>query len=253
MVRQKQEITIEEPLIKPLDARKKRIFSYILLGLSIAILPIASKYLNLPELLRDVLERIESLGYWGPISFIIIYNLATILFIPGSILTLGGGVIYGVLWGSIYVLIAATIGAIVAFTIGRYLSRDWVAEQMARHPKFKAIEEAVTHSGFKIVLLTRLCPIFPFNLLNYAFGVTQVSLKDYILGSIGMVPGTVMYVYLGDLVGDLKTIDTPDMMSANPQTETMKWIINVVTVVTTIAVTIYSAKIARQALEQEVK
>jgi uncharacterized membrane protein YdjX (TVP38/TMEM64 family) len=244
---------LKNPLIKTLEARKKTVFSYILLVLLVFVLVIASKYLNLGEILRDILERIESLGYWGPISFIIIYNLATILFIPGSILTLGGGVIYGALWGSIYVLIAATIGAIAAFAIGRYLSRNWVAQQMARHPKFKAIEEAVTHSGFKIVLLTRLCPIFPFNLLNYAFGVTQVSLKDYILGSIGMVPGTVMYVYLGDLVGDLKTIDTPDMMSVNPQTETMKWIINIVTLVTTIAVTIYLAKIARQALEEEVK
>jgi uncharacterized membrane protein YdjX (TVP38/TMEM64 family) len=232
--------------------RKKRVFTYILMGLLVVILVIATKYLNITEILRILLRWVDSLGYWGPIAFILIYNLATILFIPGSILTLGGGVIYGVVWGSVYVLISATIGAIAAFAIGRYLSRDWVAQQMTQHPKFKAIEEAVARSGVKIVLLTRLCPIFPFNLLNYAFGVTQVSLKDYIIGSLGMVPGTVMYVYLGSIVGDIAMLDTPDMMSTNPQTEMMKWVINIISVVTAIAVTIYLAKIARQSLEEEV-
>ncbi|PSB03097.1 TVP38/TMEM64 family protein [Merismopedia glauca] len=244
---------LKEPVINRLDARKKRIISYIMMGFSLAILIISAKYLNLPEILRNLLRWVDSLGNWGPIAFIIIYNLATILFIPGSILTLGGGVIYGVLWGSIYVSISAIIGAIVAFTIGRYISRDWVAKQMAQHPKFKAIEEAVSRSGIKIVLLTRLCPIFPFNLLNYAFGVTQVSLRDYVLGSLGMIPGTVMYVYLGSIVGDLAMLDTPGMMSTNPQTEMMKWVINIISVAMTIAVTVYLAKIARQALEQEVK
>jgi uncharacterized membrane protein YdjX (TVP38/TMEM64 family) len=240
-------------VIKRGDERQKKIIKYILFGFLLAILIAAAKYFDIQEILRNLLVWINSLGNWGPIAFIVIYNLATVFFIPASLLTLGGGVIFGVTCGSLYTFVSAIIGATIAFAIGRYLSRDWVIEQMAHHPKFKAIEEAVTRSGFKIVLLTRLCPIFPFNLLNYAFGVTQVSLKDYILGSVGMIPGTIMYVYLGSIVGDLAMINSPEMMSMNSQTESIKWIINIASILTTIAVTIYLTKIARQALQQEVK
>jgi uncharacterized membrane protein YdjX (TVP38/TMEM64 family) len=122
-------------------------------------------------------------GSVGIIAFVVIYNLATVLFIPGSLLTLGGGALYGVVWGSVYVVIAATLGATIAFLIGRYYARGWVAKQMQGHPKFQAIDQAVAKEGVKIVLLTRLSPVFPFNLLNYAFGVTCVSLKDYVIGT----------------------------------------------------------------------
>ncbi len=115
------------------------------------------------------------------IAFIAIYNLATLLFVPGSLLTVKGGCLFGIVWGSVYVLIAATLGAIWAFLLGRYLSRDWVCQKIGKNSQFQAIDRAVMQEGWKIVLLTRLSPIFPFNLLNYAFGVTQVSLKDYIL------------------------------------------------------------------------
>jgi uncharacterized membrane protein YdjX (TVP38/TMEM64 family) len=156
---------------------------------------------------------VKSLGLFGPIAFMIIYNLATLLFIPGSLLTLKGGCLFGVFWGSVYVLIAALLGATFAFIVGRYLSRDWVCRQMEKNPKFKAIDRAVAKEGWKIVLLTRLSPLFPFNLLNYAFGVTQVSLKDYVLGSLGIIPGTVMYVYLGSLAGDLATMNISNQPS----------------------------------------
>ena len=113
---------------------------------------------------------------------IVTYNLATVLFIPGSVLALGGGVLFGWWWGSVYVFVAATLGATFAFSIGRYLSRDRVIKSMEAHPKFKAVDRAVSQEGFKIVFLTRLCPLFLFNLLNYALGITQVYLKDYVLG-----------------------------------------------------------------------
>jgi uncharacterized membrane protein YdjX (TVP38/TMEM64 family) len=141
-----------------------------------------TKHFNVQEFLQTSIIWINSLGALGPIAFIVVYNLATLLFIPGSILTLKGGCLFGLFWGSIYVLIAAIIGATLAFLIGRYLSRDWVSQQIEKHPKFKALDLAVATEGWKIVLLTRLSPLFPFNLLNYAFGVTQVSLRDYILG-----------------------------------------------------------------------
>lgn len=94
------------------------------------------------------------------------------LFVPGSLLTIKGGCLFGIFWGSVYVLIAATLGAIGAFLLGRYLSRDWVCRKLGKNPKFQAIDRAVAQEGWKIVLLTRLSPVFPFNLLNYAFGVT---------------------------------------------------------------------------------
>ncbi|HAA31457.1 MAG TPA: TVP38/TMEM64 family protein, partial [Cyanobacteria bacterium UBA8553] len=140
---------------------------------------------NLQELLRNALQWIENLGQKGAIAFILIYIVATIAFLPGSILTLGAGAIFGVVLGSIYVFIGATLGATAAFLIGRYLVRDWISKKIESNNNFKAIDEAVGQEGFKIVLMTRLSPVFPFNLLNYAFGVTGVSLRDYFFGCIG--------------------------------------------------------------------
>lgn len=223
----------------------------LLLTCLVATLIIASQYLNIQQILHTLVLQVNSLGYLGPIAFIAIYNLATLLFIPGSILTLKGGCLFGVFWGSIYVIIAATIGATLAFLIGRYLSRDWVVQKLDKHPKFKAIDLAVAKEGWKIVLLTRLSPIFPFNLLNYAFGVTQVSLKDYILGSIGIIPGTVMYVYIGSLASNIAMLNTPHQPS-NPQAQIGEWVIQVMGFIATVVVTIYVTKVAQKTLKESV-
>ena len=223
-------------------------------AVAIAALIIGAKQLNLHEVIQTALQNaliwVKDLGTLGVFAYILIYNLATVLFIPGSLLTLGGGAIYGVFWGTVYVFIAATFGATFAFLIGRYVAQQWVNRQIETHSSFKAIEEAVAKEGFKIVLLTRLSPIFPFNLLNYAFGVTQVSLKDYVLGSIGMLPGTLLYVYVGSLAGDLAAIGTKQNLS--PQAEIAQWVIRIVGLVATLAVTIYITRIARNALAQSV-
>jgi uncharacterized membrane protein YdjX (TVP38/TMEM64 family) len=211
----------------------------------------AAKHFNVQEVLQNSVIWVQSLGALGPIAYMIIYNLATLLFIPGSLLTLKGGCLFGVFWGSIYVLIAAIVGATFAFLIGRYLSRDWVSRQMDKHPKFKAIDLAVAKEGWKIVLLTRLSPVFPFNLLNYAFGVTQVSLKDYILGSFGIVPGTIMYVYIGSLVGNLAMTNIAHQ-PATPETQMWQWIMQLLGLIATVAVTIYITKVAQKALAKSV-
>lgn len=203
---------------------------------------------NPQELLREALKWINSLGYIGGIAFMLIYTIATVAFLPGSILTLGAGVVFGVVVGTIYVFIGATLGSIAAFLVGRYLARSWVAQKIAGNAKFTAIDRAVAHEGFKIVLLTRLSPIFPFNLLNYAFGITGVSLKDYALASIGMFPGTVMYVYIGSLAGDLARIGG-DSQTTEP---TLQWIIRIVGFIATVAVTIYVTRIAQKALAEKV-
>ena len=192
----------------------------------------------------DILNWIESLGYIGGIAFIAIYILATIAFLPASILTLGAGAVFGVVWGSLYVFVGSTLGAIAAFLIGRYLARDWISNKIAGNQKFAAIDQAVAHSGFKIVLLTRLSPLFPFNLLNYAFGITGVGLKDYTIASIGMLPATVMYVYIGSLAGDIARIGS-DNQSPDP---TFQWAIRIIGLIATIAVTLYVTNIARKAI-----
>lgn len=200
------------------------------------------------DLLRNALQWIESLGIVGGIAFIVIYIVATVAFLPGSILTLGAGVVFGVVLGAVYVFIGATLGAIAAFLVGRYLARGWISKKIEGNQKFAAIDKAVAKEGFKIVLLTRLSPVFPFNLLNYAFGITGVSLKDYALGSVGMIPGTVMYVYIGSLAGDLARIGT----ESQPTNPTIQWAIRIIGFIATVAVTVYVTRIARQALAEKV-
>ena len=157
-------------------------------------------FLDVQELFQVALAWISDLGPWGPVFFIVFYILATVLFLPGLIPTMAAGVLFGVIRGTLLVSISSISGATLAFLIGRYLAREWVAAMIRGNQKFEAIDAAVAEEGWKIVGLTRLSPVFPFNLLNYAFGLTQVSLKDYFLASwIGMLPGTVMYVYIGSL------------------------------------------------------
>ncbi len=159
---------------------------------------------NLPAVLTTWLEYIQSLGTAGIIAFILLYILATVAFLPGSILTLGAGFVFGFLQAVVYVSIASTLGATAAFLLGRGLFRREISLRTGENPKFKAIDMAVAQEGWKIVMLTRLSPVFPFNLINYAYGLTAVSPRAYILASwIGMLPGTVMYVYIGSLAGDL--------------------------------------------------
>ena len=203
---------------------------------------------NLQALLKDTLLWIETLGSIGAITFISIYIVSTVAFLPAFILTLGAGVLFGVWLGSIYVFIGATLGSITAFLVGRYLARDWVAKKIAGNDKFAAIDRAVSKEGLKIVLLTRLSPAFPFNLLNYAFGVTGVSVRDYVIGSIGMIPGTIMFVYIGSLAGNLALIGT----EAQPTNPTLQWTIRIVGLIATVAVTVYVTRLAKQALAESV-
>ncbi len=217
--------------------------------LGIAALIAAATYFNVQDWLRGTLAWIESLSAWGSIAFIFLYILATVLFIPGSILTLGAGLLFGVVLGSVYVSIASTMGATAAFLIGRYLARDWVARKIEGNTTFRAIDDAVAEGGWRIVGLTRLSPIFPFNMLNYAFGLTHVSLRDYFFASwIGMMPGTVMYVYLGSLAGDLAALGS----GARARTRG-EWALYAVGLLATVVVTLYVTRKARGALTKRIR
>jgi uncharacterized membrane protein YdjX (TVP38/TMEM64 family) len=208
-----------------------------------------AKQFNLPASLQPALEWVNQQGAIGVLVYIAIYVVATVCFFPGSLLTLGGGAIYGLVWGSLIVFLAASLGATLAFLIGRYLAREWVTKRIADNPKFGAIDAAIAREGRKIVTLTRLSPVFPFVLLNYALGLTQVSLLDYVIGCLGMIPGTVMYVYLGSLAGNLATIgQSPDL----PEVQRVQWVLRIVGLVATIVVSLYIARIAKNALEQSI-
>ncbi len=199
------------------------------------------------EILKTSLDWIHGLGPIGIVVFVLIYLFASVLFLPGSVLTLGAGAIFGVVKGSIIVSFASTLGATCSFLIGRYLARRWVETKIEGNKKFKAVDEAVAKEGWKIVGLTRLSPIFPFNLLNYAYGITKVTLRDYLLASwIGMLPGTVMYVYIGSLAGDLAAATTGAVT-------TVQWTIRIIGFIATVTVTIYITHIAKKALEEKVQ
>jgi len=214
------------------------------LGIAAALVA-AGFYFNVQSLLKPALNWVSQLGPWGPIIFIAIYVVATVAFIPGSVLTLGGGAVFGAAWGSVYVSIASTLGATAAFLVGRYLARDAIAKKIEGKERFAAIDKAVAKEGWKIVGLTRLSPVFPFTLLNYAFGLTQVKLSHYVPASwIGMMPGTIMYVYIGSLA---------KAASGERTRSTGEWVLYGVGLLATVVVTIFVTHLAKKALANKTR
>ncbi|HBB17254.1 MAG TPA: hypothetical protein DCZ97_09770 [Syntrophus sp. (in: bacteria)] len=220
------------------------------LGVIVIGLLLSAKYFDLQQAFRDALAWIEAAGPVGPVFFFGIYIAACVFMLPGSILTLGAGAVFGVVKGTLLVSLSSTAGATAAFLVGRYLAREMVARRVSGNPTFHALDEAVASEGWKIVGLTRLSPVFPFNLLNYAFGLTRVSLRDYVLASwIGMIPGTVLYVYLGSLAGSLTELGARDGGRARQPAE---WALYAVGLIATVAVTVVITRIARRALNRRI-
>ena len=212
----------------------------IVLAVVVLVVIGLSATFDVRAVLRAALDWIEQLGPWGQVLFVLIYIGATVLLIPGSALGLGAGALFGVVRGSVLVSLASTLGATCAFLLGRYLARGWVAKRIEGRASFAAIDQAVAGEGWKIVLLTRLSPVFPFTLLNYAFGLTRVSLREYVLASwLGMMPGTVMYVYLGSLART---------GVANRQRTPGEWALYALGLLATVAVALIVTRMARRAL-----
>jgi len=139
---------------------------------------------------------VQGAGLWAPLVFILIYAAATVLFFPGSAITLLGGALFGPVWGVVYNLVGATTGAMLAFLIARYLASDWVATKSGR--RLSRLVVGVEREGWRFVAFTRLVPLFPFNLLNYALGLTRIPPLQYLLATIVfMAPGALAYTYLG--------------------------------------------------------
>lgn len=196
---------------------------------------------QLQALLKQVLKTIASLGFWGQILFVLLYIVCCVALVPGAVLTIGAGTAFGLVEGCILVSIGATLGATAAFLVGRYFARHWVERRMARYPQFVAIDQAVTDDGFRVVFLTRLCPLFPFFLMNYAYGLTRVSLRKYVLGTwLGIIPGSSLFVYIGWL---LKTAGT--------STSRTDWLKYSFILLTTLLALVYLTGFARRALAKK--
>ena len=139
----------------------------------------------------------------GALAFVPLYAIWVTLLLPGVWASMLAGALYGTWWGSLIVFVGACLGAEAAFLLGRTWMRNWARRRLAAVPKLLAIEQAVSREGLKLVLLTRLSPAFPFSLLNFAYGLSEVSLRDYSIGLIGILPGTILFCGLGALAGDV--------------------------------------------------
>lgn len=139
---------------------------------------------------------VESAGSAAPLVFIALYAAATVLFLPGSVITLAGGVLFGPVWGTLWSLTGATLGAALAFLIARYLGGDWIARRAG--PRLSRLNDGVAAEGWRFIAFVRLVPLFPFNLLNYALGLTRIAFLPYVLASaLFMLPGALAFTWLG--------------------------------------------------------
>jgi uncharacterized membrane protein YdjX (TVP38/TMEM64 family) len=189
---------------------------------------------------------IERLGVWGPIVFVAGYAIGTIAFIPGALLTLAGGAVFGVPQGTAYVFLGETLGGAVAFLLSRRIARRTFERRLAQSPRFLAVDRAISGEGLKIVFLLRLAPIFPFCFLNYALGLTEIRFRDYLVASIGMLPGTVAYVYYGKLAGDVAALADGVPATAGP----LAYTLSALGLVATVLATVLVARVARNALRR---
>lgn len=207
---------------------------------------IAAKYFPASARLQDALQWISGLGATGMLVFVLLYIVATVLLLPGSILTIGAGAVFGLVKGFMLVSLGANLGAVAAFLVGRHWARSRVVARLADNPRFTAIDQAVAREGWKIVALIRLSPLIPFVLLNYALGITGVKLRDYVTATLlGMLPGTLLYVYLGAAAGDVAGLGRGE------QTRTpLEWTWYAVGLLVTIGVTVYVTRLASRSLNQ---
>ena len=178
-----------------------------------------------------------------------VYVVAVVFIIPGSILTLLGGFLFGVVEGFVLVSVSSVVGACIAFLIGRYLARQWVEERTRRFDTWIKFDQAIALRGFYVVLLTRLSPIFPFNLLNYFLGLTKIRFTHYLFASwLGMAPATLLYVYLGSIA-----LSTADVLMGSTTNSSWQNALLVVGLAATAGLVVVLARLASSILKNEIE
>lgn len=219
-----------------------------LIGIAlVALLVLGAFLLPIEHWLRVALRWTTAHRASATAPFFLLYVCVVVCLIPEFVLTLAAGAIFGLLRGTVLVSLASITGATAAFFIGRTLARDWVCRRIEAWPRFRAVDRALGSRGFWVVLLTRLSPAFPYNVLNYGYSITAVNARDYITGSwLGMLPGTVLYVYAGSAAASLSQVLAGKVRVAGPR-HLLLW----AGLAGTVAITLLVAHIAHRALRRE--
>jgi uncharacterized membrane protein YdjX (TVP38/TMEM64 family) len=195
----------------------------------------------------ELATRLEHFGPWAPALFVLAYIVASVAFIPGTLLTLTAGAVFGVTRGVPLVFAGAVLGSCAAFGVARGLARGPVTRWLARDPRALAIAQALEGQGLKIIVLMHLSPLIPYNLLNYVCGASTIRFSDFLLGTVGMLPLIVLYTYYGKVVGDVAALATGTALPRGPE----YYVMLAVGLAATIALSVVITRAAKRALAQQ--
>jgi uncharacterized membrane protein YdjX (TVP38/TMEM64 family) len=226
-------------------ARQPSIFPVIIISILFVALGVALlMYFDVHEDVLQLLDWLDSLGIWGPLLFIMIMMLVVMLVLPGVMFTAGAGFVFGLVEGTVYVVVGTTLGAGLAFLIARYLFGDRASQFVLRRARLRLVSEELTPHGWKIVLLTRLVPFFPYKLSNYFFGLTQFSLRGFMGGTfVGIIPLSLHNVWLGSIAAGI-TVPGGHIAARTP----FEWVLYSGGFLAIIGLVVYLNSLARRAL-----
>jgi len=207
----RMEIAAMKHVFKMDDSREGRSWPKLALGLAgvAAGLFLAWRLGAFDLLSVDNIDRLDAwfagLGFWAPLVFVVLWIVAAVFFLPGLAITIAGGLIFGAVWGTVWTTVGANLGAIAAFLIGRYAARDMVEGMVEKNKALRKIDEGVARQGWRMLLITRLVPIFPFNVQNYVYGLTDIPIRTYVLVTVPcMLPATIAFNFAA---GSVRTGD----------------------------------------------
>jgi uncharacterized membrane protein YdjX (TVP38/TMEM64 family) len=226
-------------------ARQPSIFPVIIISILFVALGVALlMYFDVHEDVLQLLDWLDSLGIWGPLLFIMIMMLVVMLVLPGVMFTAGAGFVFGLVEGTVYVVVGTTLGAGLAFLIARYLFGDRASQFVLRRARLRLVSEELTPHGWKIVLLTRLVPFFPYKLSNYFFGLTQFSLRGFMGGTfVGIIPLSLHNVWLGSIAAGI-TVPGGHIAARTP----FEWVLYGGGFLAIVGLVVYLNRLARRAL-----
>ncbi|WP_237065116.1 TVP38/TMEM64 family protein [Microbulbifer guangxiensis] len=206
-------------------------------------------YFDLDDQLIELLQWLDSRGWQASLLFILIMALAIVVLAPGVIFTMGAGFVFGVVKGTIFVVIGTVLGATIAFLIARYLFGERPSRWLMSHVRPPHLGEVMRREGWRMIMLTRLVPLFPFKLSNYFFGLTPVRLKDFVIGNfIGIIPLTVNNVYVGSIAADLATLG-----QTGSERTPVQWALYGLGFVLAVVALIGLTRMARRALAEKIE